>query len=202
MEKGFGFFLILIVLLSCSKTDFRKEEIQKPMTILVQPFDDMKEEQVNFITRKIQEIYPHIKVLDRKPIFKEAFYEPRNRYRADTIIRKLSVDTEKGFVTLGLTNKDISVSKGKTIKDFGVMGLGYRPGKACVASSFRLNPKKKLEQHFKIAIHEIGHTQGLPHCPNKTCFMRDAEGGNPTDELVDFCPKCKTFLNSKNWKFN
>ena len=116
----------------------------------------------------------------------EAYYPPRNRYRADTIIRKLSDKTEKGFVTLGLTNKEISVTKGE-IKDFGVMGLGYRPGKACVASSFRVNKRRRLQQHFKVAIHEIGHTQGLPHCPNKTCFMRDAEGGNPTDELIDFC---------------
>lgn len=62
------------------------------------------------------------------------------------------------------------------MKDFGVMGLGYRPGKACVASSFRLNKENLDEQFYKIAIHELGHTQGLSHCPEKMCFMRSAEG--------------------------
>jgi archaemetzincin len=77
------------------------------------------------------------------------------------------------------------------------MGLGYRPGNACVASSFRLNTKNKNEQFYKIAIHELGHTQGLKHCPDKTCFMRDAEGKNPTNEEKDFCQNCKKVLRSK-----
>ena len=84
--------------------------------------------------------------------------------------------------------------------DFGVMGLGYRPGNACVASTFRLNAENKSEQFYKVAIHELGHTQGLKHCPDKTCFMRDAEGKNPTNEEKDFCQNCKKVLRSKHWK--
>ena len=96
---------------------------------------------------------------------------------------------------------DISVTKGK-VEDFGVMGLGYRPGKSCVASTFRLDKNNRNLQFYKIAIHELGHTQGLKHCPEKHCFMRDAEGGNPTNELSDFCNNCKLVLKSKHWKFN
>ena len=59
---------------------------------------------------------------------------------------------------------------------------------------------KDEKQFFKVAIHELGHTQGLPHCPEKSCYMRDAEGGNPTDEEVEFCPKCKKHLRTKNWE--
>lgn len=73
------------------------------------------------------------------------------------------------------------------------MGLGYCPGKACVASSFRLSPQKRQQQFFKVAIHELGHTQGLAHCAIKTCLMRDAEGGNHLDEETDFCQKCKAY---------
>ena len=107
--------------------------------------------------------------------------------------------TPKNSVTIGLTNKDISATKGK-IADFGIMGLGYRPGSACVASSFRLNSKNRNEQFYKITIHELGHTQGLKHCPEKTCFMRDAEGENHTDEETDFCKNCKKVLQQKHWK--
>lgn len=82
------------------------------------------------------------------------------------------------------------------------MGLGYRPGNACVASSFRLTKKNKTQQFHKVALHELGHTQGLPHCPDKSCLMRDAEGGNPLDEEKAFCASCRQYLKSKNWKLN
>jgi archaemetzincin len=107
--------------------------------------------------------------------------------------------TKDGRVTVGLTNKDISTDNGN-IPDWGVMGLGYQPGKSCVVSTFRLSKRNLKEQYFKVAIHELGHTQGLPHCPNKTCLMTDAEGKNNTDKENGFCEKCKAFLIAKGWK--
>lgn len=176
-----------------------KEE--KAITILVQPFKDIQPENVKFVVNEIKKIYPNVKTLKSIDFPKAAYYKERNRYRADSIISFLSKKTEKGFVTIGLTSKDISTTKGK-IKDFGVMGLGFTPGKACIASNFRLNKENSDEQFFKVAIHELGHTQGLKHCPEKMCFMRDAEGKNPTNEETDFCKKCKQVLMNKNWKFN
>lgn len=79
------------------------------------------------------------------------------------------------------------------------MGLGYCPGNACVVSTFRLARNNTATQFYKVAIHELGHTQGLPHCKNKTCYMRDAEGGNPLDEETGFCAPCTTILRNKGW---
>ena len=192
---------LTIIIFSCSDQPQRSVKEDIGITILVQPFKDLKPESVKFVTDEVKKVYPNLKILDPMDLPKNAYYTERKRYKADSIIKFLSNKTEKGFVTIGLTSKDISTTKGK-IKDFGIMGLGYRPGKACVASNFRLNKEKIDEQLFKIAIHELGHTQGLEHCPEKTCFMRSAEGKNPTDEETDFCLKCKTFLKNKNWKFN
>ena len=133
----------------------------------------------------LQKVYPYVvlkKSIDLPP---QAYIKERNRYRADTIIRWLRDQTPVNIVTIGLTGFDISTTK-DNVKDWGVMGLGYRPGRACVASAFRLNKEQKLQQFFKVSIHELGHTQGLDHCEVKTCFMRDAEGRNPTNEEVDF----------------
>lgn len=186
--------------MSCNDNKMEKNRVDaKPIVIQIQPFSDMKKEEVDLIAKEIKEIYPHVEILKPTDFPDNTYYEPRNRYRADSIIKFLSSETKTGFVKLGLTSKDISVTKGKN-PDFGVMRLGYRPGKACVASTFRLNKNNKNSQFYKVAIHELGHTQGLPHCPEKTCFMRDAEGGNPTDELKEFCKKCKNHLKSKNWK--
>lgn len=191
------------MILSCSeKKNVVKEKAAKPaVTILIQPFKDINQETVVKITEEIKNVYPNVKVLDAINFPENTYYKERKRYRADSIIKFLNNKTKEGFVTIGLTAKDISATRG-TIKDFGIMGLGYRPGKACVASNFRLNKENRDEQFYKIAIHELGHTQGLPHCPEKMCFMRDAEGKNLTNEETDFCKKCKTFLINKNWKFN
>lgn len=193
--------LLFLLMFSCSDKKANLIENNRETVLLIQPFKDMNSETTKFVTAQITKIYPHVIVLEPIDLPKEAYYKERNRYRADSIIKSLSQNTEKGFVKIGLTTKDISTTKG-SVKDFGVMGLGYQPGKSCVASNFRLNKDNKNEQFFKVAIHEIGHTQGLKHCPEKSCFMRDAEGKNPTDEETDFCNKCRDFLKTKNWKFN
>ncbi|KUJ50948.1 hypothetical protein AR685_11985 [Chryseobacterium sp. JAH] len=195
------FTLIFLLIFSCidKKTSLLKNN--KEAVILIQPFTDMNSVTTKFVADEIKKIYPHVKILDAIDLPKSAYYKDRNRYRADSIIKLLRQKTEEGFVTIGLTTKDISTTKG-TIKDFGVMGLGYRPGRSCVASNFRLNKNNRNEQFFKVAIHEIGHTQGLEHCPEKSCFMRDAEGKNHTDDETDFCTDCKNFLKTKNWKFD
>jgi archaemetzincin len=192
-------FTLFSLIFSCEKSKDNAVKNKQKITILIQPFEDVKPKQLAEISENIRKIYPRIKILRPIDFPENAFYQPRNRYRADSIIKYLRTKTPENCVTLALTNKDISVTKGK-VADFGVMGLGYRPGNACVASSFRLNPKNKNEQFYKIAIHELGHTQGLKHCPDKTCFMRDAEGKNPTNEEKDFCQNCKKVLRSKHWK--
>ncbi len=194
-------FTLFSLIFSCEKSKENVAKNQEMVTILIQPFEDIKPMQLAEISENIKKIYPNVKVLEPIKFPEKSYYQPRNRYRADSIIKFLKLRTPENSVTIGLTNKDISATKGK-IADFGIMGLGYRPGSACVASSFRLNSKNRNEQFYKIAIHELGHTQGLKHCPEKTCFMRDAEGKNHTDEETDFCKNCKIALIIKHWEFD
>jgi len=197
-----NYLVAILFLVSCNEKHNSPIKVETEKIILqLQPFKDIRIDEVKNIAKQIETIYPNVEVLPAIDFPENSYYQPRNRYRADSIIKFLSSQTKDNFIKVGLTGKDISATKGN-IKDFGIMGLGYRPGKACVASSFRLNPSKRKEQFYKIIIHEIGHTQGLKHCPEKTCFMRDAEGGNPTDEETDFCDNCKEFLKNKHWKFN
>ncbi len=39
------------------------------------------------------------------------------------------------------------------------------------------------------------------NCPVKTCFLRDANGGNPLREETGFCDSCKRSMNEKGWRF-
>ena len=167
--------------------------------INVQPFSGISESETKYVFEELKKVYPYV-ILNKTIAFPStAFYSERNKYRTDSLIKFIGAATASGHVTIGLTNKDISTTK-DSVADWGVMGLGFRPGNACIASSFRLSKTEKLVQFFKVAIHELGHTQGLPHCEVKTCFMRDAEGKNPANEEKGFCNPCKSVLVSKGWK--
>lgn len=151
-----------------------------------------------YLVSKLKSVCPNITLLNPAPLPDQARYEPRNRYRANKLIYWLKDRVNDDEVVIGLTSKDISTTKNE-IKDFGVMGLGFNPGKACIVSTFRLNKQHLQQQLFKVSVHELGHTRGLDHCSEKTCFMRDAKGGNPIDEEKEFCESCRKFLIKKGW---
>lgn len=205
-QNSISILLSLVFLCSCNvadkKTDSEKSNLQNT-TIYLQPFDDLPDAYTNAVFNQFKIIFSKVELKKSIPLPKTAFNPQRQRYRADTIIAYLHRKNTQKDLTIGLTNKDISATKNK-IQDWGVMGLGYCPGNTCVASTFRLNKEKAAIQLFKVAIHELGHTQGLAHCKIKYCFMRDAEGKNPTDEETDFCLNCKKFLLKKGWvlKYN
>ena len=189
------FAVFFLSVYSCKENSAHSHRV-----IIIQPFADFSPSLAENIYKQIKELSPSTILKQPIELPKQAFYSLRNRYRADTLIYYLgqlgSVDT----VIIGLTSKDISTTKGNIV-DWGIMGLGYCPGEACIVSTFRLSKFNLSEQFYKVAIHELGHTQGLRHCSNKTCFMRDAEGGNPLNEEKDFCRSCKSFLRKKGWTF-
>ena len=129
---------------------------------------------------------------------KAAFYKPRNRYRASVLLE--SIDSYKGFdKIIGITSKDISTTKNNTY-DWGIMDLANNPGRSCIISTYRIKTPNKVlfNDHFiKKALHELGHTLGLPHCTfSSTCFMEAAEG---TIKSVDretryLCSNCKKLI--------
>jgi archaemetzincin len=167
--------------------------------IVVQPFEDFSPEKANLIYAAIKEVNPNTLLRRSLPLPLMAWYPARDRYRADSLIRYLGRFGTADTILIGLTNKDISTTKGQ-IRDWGIMGLGYCPGTSCVVSTYRLSPKDRDSQFYKVAIHELGHTQGLPHCKDTTCFMRDAEGGNTLNSEKDFCSSCKRFLRNRGWR--
>ena len=202
MRNLFSYFVFLLLIISCNNSSNQNiqndEETIKKKTIIIQPFIGLPKKDIEFVAHELYKIYTNIEVRNPIVLPKTAYYKSRSRYRADSLIKFLSKLTPTGYLTIGLTDKDISATK-NNIQDWGLMGLGLCPGNACIASTFRLNKTKKALQLFKIAIHELGHTEGLKHCPNKNCFMKDAKGKNHTDELTEFCTSCKKILIQKGW---
>lgn len=186
-------------LLSCKGPDpaptqaITKPPVKKVVKLL--PLGKADPAFVQSIHKQVQQYLPGTLLLPHQEMPAAAFYPPRKRYRADSLIHWMRNMTGPHEVYAGITQQDISTTKG-TNPDSGVMGLGFQPGAACVASSFRLRDKNAF---IKILVHELGHTSGLPHCPVKSCYMRDAKGGNPTAEETGFCPSCKDYLKKEGW---
>lgn len=198
------FFPVFILFLvpscnnSCSEKYFSEQT--SPIIVDIQPFNDVSDEYVNFIHSKLTKMYRFVELKRAIELPTSAYYSKHNRYRADSLLNFLKTITPKGHITLGLTTKDISHTKG-VIKDYGIMGLGFKPGPSCIISAFRLSKTNIKDQYFKLAVHELGHTQGLAHCSDTTCYMRDCGGENHWDEEKDFCDNCKSFLAKKGWTF-
>jgi archaemetzincin len=81
--------------------------------------------------------------------------------------------------------------------DWGVFGLGYRPGPSCIISTYRIAHKSRsvfMERLKKVAIHEVGHNLGLDHCKTNDCVMQDAAETIKTIDrsAMQLCVNCKS----------
>jgi archaemetzincin len=180
----------------------------EPGPIYLQPLGaELPEADVALVETALTAFYAvTVKRLPRLELPKEAWYAPRKRYRAEKLLAFLEAHKPPdGVRILGLTAVDISTTKGKVF-DWGVLGLGDLAGPACVISTFRAGRGARDAQHTrerlaKVAVHEVGHTLGLPHCPNVGCLMEDAEGTvKKTDTECDLCSRCRALLDAAGHK--
>ena len=129
------------------------------------------------------------------------------RYSADSLVQTLSQNApDTRSIVMGLTTQDIYT----TVRDsagaikkpwdkyavWGIFGLGSCPGRASIISTCRLQTADNqlfLHRLRTVAIHELGHNLGLPHCPNPHCIMNDANEKISTVDHSgdDFCPSCR-----------
>ncbi|MBL7710549.1 MAG: hypothetical protein JNJ86_15880 [Chitinophagaceae bacterium] len=198
----YSLFYIFLLLFSCSGEPRDKVTgiIKVQHSIAILPFAATDKKMIREIQSGLEKrLHASIILLEEKPVPGSAFYKPRQRYVADSLLVFLKQCNAGGYgKILGITPKDISTTK-KSHGNWGIMGLGYCPGEACVISSFRPIKKIRNREHFInrmviLAMHELGHTYSLPHCPNDPCIMKDAGGEMNLDNGETYCNKCSNFL--------
>lgn len=201
--------IIIIFLVSCNTKSKDKSIVPAEKMIIVKnekhsiailPFDNIDSNLIKELKNGLQkQMAVEITVLNNISIPDFAFYKPRQRYIADSLLVFLKqINKSKAEKIIGITTKDISTRKGN-VENWGILGLGACPGQACVVSTFRAGKNKVAYKYFcrriiTLSLHELGHTYGLEHCPVETCLMKDAEGKMNLDDGDSYCNKCKNYL--------
>ena len=200
INKALFCCLVVFLLFSCTKQEIK---------ISLQPYSTFDRLFMDTIALTLRNAYnASVIILPERSLPEKAFVNIKTpRYRADSMLVDLKKikPVEVSYI-LGLTDKDISTTKrdgkGKILspeiryKDWGIFGLGYQPGPACVVSTFRLknsDPSLFLSRLKKVCIHELGHNLGLKHCKNINCVMKDAVEKIQTVDAAGFnlCDNCK-----------
>lgn len=123
----------------------------------------------------------------------------REQYRAGPILDTLVDRRRAGVRTLGVIDADIFAPNLDFI--FGqaiVGGCCALIGLARLRQEFyQKKPHPELFTHRTLieAVHELGHTIGLDHCPNQLCVMHFSRNIHDSDRKgPDFCQSCKSRL--------
>ncbi|MEM1884832.1 MAG: archaemetzincin family Zn-dependent metalloprotease [Candidatus Jordarchaeales archaeon] len=154
------------------------------------------------LANELPRIFPWLKfaVVKDEPISIDinfAYNHQRRQYNAEKILNKLK--GRKSFRVLGVTAVDLYVPE----LNF-VFGVAEYNGTAALISLNRLRPefygeptneKKFFERIIKEAVHELGHTFSLEHCPESSCVTHFSNSVLETDiKREDFCRTCKRKL--------
>jgi archaemetzincin len=165
----------------------------------------VRDEELELVRRALAAIFSEpVGVLPNVELPKSAYYPPRSRYRAEKLLDFVRPRLPEGGLRIaGITARDISTTK-PPHADWGILGLANVDGSACVLSTFRCHRGAKNPEHARIrfaktAVHELGHTFGLEHCPNLGCLMEDGGGTVlTTDRERDLCAACRKRLADRN----
>lgn len=191
-----------IFFLSCHSDTVKT--VQRSDIIAIQPLDNPKLASVSELCKNIQNFYGCKVIIlpnREKPI--SSFYKKRQRYRADSLLIFLEAHKPDSVnFIVGLTDEDISATV-TGYKDWGVFGYGQCPGVSNIISTFRLSKSASntlIATRLKnVAIHEIGHNYGLPHCADTACIMKDAHGKLSSIEgkSRSLCQRCQSKIQFK-----
>lgn len=179
---------LLILLLLPLFLQFTTEKI-----VYIQPLGDVNVKNLNNTKRALENFYNYRCVIkDEVSLSKDLLAASGTRYEASKILDKFK-SSENIII---ITEKDIAHRKSDKFPEWGIFGLGYRPGTTCVISTYRFKGKNISERLKKVSIHEVGHNLGLGHCNNQKCLMHDGKGGvkQIDQERVWFCNNCKNKL--------
>lgn len=170
------------------------------MEIDLQPFGEIGGNILLYLQAELRKIFGCLATINQPiPVLKEAYMPERKQYLSDLFLDTLKADGNKRKTVLGITDENL-YTPGLNF----VFGQADPQHLAAVISlnllrqeNYGLPPDEGLlkERSLKEAVHEIGHTLGMPHCPDGSCVMHFSNSLMDTDyKKPYFCGRCQPKL--------
>ena len=169
--------------------------------IIIAPVEAFATDLLERIGSEIQRIYGwEAKVQPLLGSIDFAYDALREQYHSTAVLEKLAARApENTQKILALTTVDLFIPILTYV--YGEAQLG---GTACIISTYRLENEEAggypgsaafENRIIKEAIHELGHTFNLRHCPNHTCIMHYCRSVADVDRKSDrLCRHCAVML--------
>jgi archaemetzincin len=147
---------------------------------------------LDHLVQDLQLLAADIHIAAPRPFPAGAYNARRGQYRAEAFLAGLHPPAD-GYV-LAITACDLYTA------DYNfVFGLALPITRTAVISIARLVCRGDAVNHrqriLKEAVHELGHTFGLGHCPNPNCVMHFSNTLTDTDRKDSrFCAHCRRRL--------
>ena len=169
--------------------------------ILIVPVGRVNDDILRNISASLEETF-HCSVYigGEMPVPQGSYNSKRKQYHSTAILKEIAA----------LKGRDIERLLGVADVDLYVPELNFVFGEADISSGVTVISITRLRQEFygnrenrkllterciKEAIHELGHTYGLRHCPDPGCIMFFSNSLRDTDlKGPGFCNKCKNIL--------
>ena len=174
------------------------------MKMYLLPLGSQDADLLSAVSRSVEETFGfEVAARAPLPVPEHALDEARGQYFSTAILRSLTpfIPPDASRI-LAITDADLFVPQ----LNF-VFGEAAIDGRVCIISLHRLKPEfygrppdERLftERAIKEAIHELGHTFGLRHCPDPRCVMFFSNTIGDTDrKSTQFCEETARHLNPR-----
>jgi archaemetzincin len=165
-------------------------------SIVISPIGDFDTELLRSISHEVNRVFGcRTEIIPILSDLNFALDTGRDQYHSTPILEKLAGKAPPhAFKVLAITFVDLFIPILTHV--YGEAQLG---GKACIVSTYRLREGLPLmngqevyqRRVVKEAIHELGHTFKLRHCPDHTCIMHycrsEKDVDRKSDELCRYC---------------
>ena len=173
---------------------------QSEHIILISPVGDLSAELIEAIAGEIKRVFGFSTAID--PVLHDisfALDQNRNQHHSTMILEQLAaISPPQAIRVIAIAQVDLFIPILTHV--YGEAQLG---GTACIVSTYRLNEgrsgmnisPKYVDRIVKEAIHELGHTFKLRHCPEGSCIMHYCRNEEDVDRKSDqLCRYCKVML--------